>query len=150
MSEEFREVVRLLGTNLDGTKKVAYALKGIKGVGINLAHVVVRVAGIDESKRLGQLSDAELKKIEDVLLNPLSYGIPHWMLNRQKDPKTGKHLHLLGPDLDLAVRQDIELMKEIGSWKGLRHSLGLKVRGQKTRTTGRKGRTVGVVRRRKK
>jgi len=70
------------------------------------------------------------------------------MLNRRKDPQTGEDLHLLGSDVTLRRRTDIDLMKEIRSWKGERHSRGLKVRGQRTKTTARKGRSIGISRRR--
>jgi small subunit ribosomal protein S13 len=52
---------------------------------------------------------------------------------------------LIGPDATLGVKGDIDFMTDIRTWKGIRHSLGLKVRGQRTRTTGRKGRAVGVA-----
>jgi len=146
---EIRYVVRLAGTGLDGTKKVPYALKGIKGVGIRLGHAIVKAAGIDPEARLGELSDGELRKIEEVLSDPLGHGIPTWLLNRRRDPQTGRDLLLIGPDLDLRVKADIDLMKEIRSWKGVRHAQGLKVRGQRTRTTGRTGKAVGVSRRRR-
>jgi small subunit ribosomal protein S13 len=68
------------------------------------------------------------------------------MLNRQKDPMTGDDLHLLASDLDLRIKDDIDLMRETRSWKGERHARGLKVRGQRTKTTGRTGRSVGVSR----
>jgi small subunit ribosomal protein S13 len=51
---------------------------------------------------------------------------------------------LIGPDLTLRTKADIDFVKEIRTWKGVRHSLGLKVRGQRTKSTGRKGRAVGV------
>lgn len=148
MSRELRYVVRLRGTGLDGTKKVPYALKGIKGVGLRLAQSIVKVAGIDPDVFLGELSDAELRKIDEVLKDPSAYGIPSWLLNRRRDPQTGEDLHLIGPDLDLRVKEDLDLMREIRSWKGVRHAQGLKVRGQRTKTTGRKGKAVGVSRRR--
>jgi len=144
VSKELRYIVRLLGTGLDGTKKVPYALSDIRGVGINLAHVVAKSAKVDLEARLGDLTDVELRKIEDVLKNPYPYGIPFQMLNRRRDPRIGEDRHLLGPDLELGGKEDIELMREIRSWKGVRHSLGLRVRGQKTRTTGRKGKAIGV------
>jgi small subunit ribosomal protein S13 len=50
-------------------------------------------------------------------------------------------------DLIFYVRNDIEREKRTKSWRGVRHTLGLKVRGQRTRTTGRTGMTVGVTRR---
>lgn len=142
MSSEFKYLVRLHGTTLDGSRTLPHALRGIKGVGMRLAHAIVHLAGLDPNRRLGDLSEAEVKRLEDILKNPS--GLPSWMLNRRKDPQTGKDLHLTGSDLELRVREDIELMKEIRSWKGDRHMRGLKVRGQKTRTTGRKGRAVGV------
>ena len=70
------------------------------------------------------------------------------MFNRRKDPQTRRDTHLITSDLDIRVKEDIELMKETRSWKGIRHSLGLKVRGQKTKTSARKGRSVGVSRKR--
>jgi len=58
-------------------------------------------------------------------------------------------LHLLSSDLVLRTKMDIDLMKKIKSWKGYRHAYGLKVRGQRTRTTGRTGKTVGVSKKRR-
>jgi len=144
MSKELRYIVRLSGTGLDGTRKVPYALNGIRGVGINLARSIVKIAGIDPDARLGDLTDAELRKIEEVLKDPFAKGIPVQMLNRRRDPRTGEDLHIIGPSIDLNLKEDLDLMKEIRSWKGVRHAQGLRVRGQKTRTTGRKGKAIGV------
>ncbi len=149
MSREVRQIVRLHGASLDGTKPTPYALTGIKGIGQRIAWAIVRRAGIDPNTRLGTLSEGELKKLEAIIEDPASWGLPTWLLNRRKDPRTGRDLHLLGSDLELQVKADIELMKEIRCWKGERHARGLKVRGQRTKTTGRKGRTVGVVRKRR-
>ena len=149
MAREVKPIVRLHGTSLDGTKPTPYALCGIKGIGQRIAWAIVRRAGIDPTTRLGSLSEGELKRLEAIIEDPASWGLPSWLFNRRKDPRTGKDLHLLGSDLELQVKADIELMKEIRCWKGERHARGLKVRGQRTKTTGRKGRTVGVVRRRR-
>jgi len=149
MSREFRHIVRVTDTDIDGSLKVGYALTKIKGVSISLANAVLKKAGINPEIRLGSLSEEQVKKIEDVLLNPAKYGIPSWLLNRRKDLETGKDLHLLSSDLDLRTKMDIDLMKKIKSWKGYRHAYGLKVRGQRTRTTGRTGKTVGVSKKRR-
>ena len=149
MSREFRHIVRVTDTDIDGSLKVGYALTKIKGVSISLANAVLKKAGINPEIRLGLLSEEQVKKIEDVLLNPAKYGIPSWLLNRRKDLETGKDLHLLSSDLVLRTKMDIDLMKKIKSWKGYRHAYGLKVRGQRTRTTGRTGKTVGVSKRRR-
>ena len=149
MSKEFKYIVRLHGTSLDGAKPIPYALCDIKGLGIRVARAIVKKVGLDPSLRLGNLSDSEIKRLEDVLENPAARGLPSWLLNRRKDPQTGDDLHLLTSDLTLRVKGDIDLMREIRSWKGDRHAKGLKVRGQRTKTTARKGRSVGVSRRRR-
>ncbi len=140
--------MRIAGTDIPGELKVPYGLALIKGVGVNLAYALCRLLGIDTEKRIGFLTDAEVEKIEQALKDLKAIGIPSWMLNRRKDYETGKDMHLIGADLIYYVRRDIEREKKIKSWRGIRHALGLKVRGQRTATTGRIGMTVGVKRRR--
>ncbi len=147
--ENFKYIVRIAGVDIDGRWKTVYGLSKIKGVGVNLAYAICRMLGIDPNKRLGFLTEAEIKKIENALKDPKAIGIPTWMLNRRKDYTTGQDMHLIGADLIFAVKQDIEREKRIKSWRGIRHALGLKVRGQRTHTTGRTGITVGVSKRRK-
>jgi len=144
MSREFQYIIRFVGTDIEGAQPVTYALTKIKGVGIKLANAIIEKSGISPEARMGFLSSAEVEKIEDVLKNPVKYGIPLWLLNRRKDVETGNDLHLLGSDLLLQTKNDIDQMKKIRSWKGFRHSYGLKVRGQRTKTTGRKGKAIGV------
>lgn len=148
MPREFQHIIRIADTDLDGTLKVDHALTKIKGVGIRLANVITEKAGINPENRLGFLSDAEVKRIMDVIENPSKYDVPGWLLNRSKDSKTGEDLHIVGSDLVLQTKTDIDQMKKTKSWKGIRHAYGLKVRGQRTRTTGRKGKAVGVKKQR--
>ncbi len=145
----FRYIVRIAGTDIDGSLKTVYGLAEIKGVGVNLAYALCRALGIDPEKRIGYLTDSEIKKVEDALKNPQAYGLSKWMLNRRKDYVSGRDMHLIGAELIFYVKQDIEREKKIKSYRGIRHALGLKVRGQRTRTTGRTGITIGVRRRRK-
>ena len=149
MSTEFKPIVRLAGRDLDGTRKVAYALTQIKGINIRLADAIVKKVEVPPDKRLGFLSEAEIRKIEDAISNITNFNIPSWLLNRRKDFESGKDIHLITSDLDLKVKEDIEREEAMKSWRGYRHSYGLKVRGQRTRTTGRKGRSVGVKKRRR-
>jgi small subunit ribosomal protein S13 len=93
---------------------------------------------------MGYVTDQDVAKIEEALKDPVKFGIPPWMVNRRKDIATGQDKHLVGSDLDFQLRTDIDGMTKIRSWRGVRHSLGLKVRGQRTRCTGRTGRAVGV------
>jgi small subunit ribosomal protein S13 len=144
LSTEFRPIVRLAGRDLDGTKRVAYALEEVKGLNINLSNALVNALRIDSRMRLGQLSDIQLAELEKSVRDLRSIGLPGWLLNRRKDVDTGQDRHIIESDLSFIVKNDIEREKTVGSWRGMRHSLGLKVRGQRTRTTGRKGQTVGV------
>ncbi|MBS7614485.1 30S ribosomal protein S13 [Candidatus Bathyarchaeota archaeon] len=141
---EFKHIVRLLGKDLDGTQKVVFALNNIRGINKRLASALVRKANIPFEKRLGFLSDVEMRRLEETLANIENLGLPSWLLNRRKDLETGKDTHLTTADLDLKIKQDIERMTSLRSWKGYRHSYGLKTRGQRTRSTGRTGKVVGV------
>jgi len=144
MSREFQHIIRFAGADIKGTQPVTYALTNVKGVGIKLANAIIEKSGINPEARMGFLSSNDVEKIEDVITNPVKYGIPVWLLNRQKDVETGKDIHLLGTDLIVQNKTDIDQMKQIRSWKGFRHSYGLKVRGQRTKSTGRKGKAIGV------
>ena len=144
MSREFQHIIRFAGTDIQGTQPVTYALTNVKGIGIKLANAIIEKSGIDPKTRMGFLSNADVEKIEDVITNPSKYGLPVWLLNRRKDIETGKDIHLLGTDLIVQTKNDIDGMKKIRSWKGFRHSYGLKVRGQRTKSTGREGKAMGV------
>ena len=149
MSGEFKYIVRIAGRDLDGTCKIVEGLARIRGVGWGTALAICRLLGIDTERRLGELSEEELKKVEDLVYR-LHEKLPGWYVNRPRDPYDGKNYHLVESDLVLKVRADVELLKKIRCWRGIRHMLGLKVRGQKTRTTGRTGMTVGVTKKGKR
>jgi small subunit ribosomal protein S13 len=144
LSSEYRHILRVAGSDLDGSKLVPYGLIGIDGISVNFAHAVVKATGVSETARLGSLSDSDIQRLEDAIRNPSKFGIPNWLMNRRKDRTTGRDSHLIGADLSLQGKEDITFMQNIRSWKGIRHSLGLKVRGQRTKTSGRTGRSVGV------
>jgi small subunit ribosomal protein S13 len=141
---EFKHLVRIGGKDLDGSKKLVVAISDLKGVGYNFANTLVNTLGLDPKVRLGTLNDEQIHGIEKAVQDSNGTSFPRWHYNRRKDPNTGETKQLLGSDLDFIVKGDIESERNIQSWKGIRHGLGLKVRGQRTRTTGRKGRTVGV------
>ncbi|MEM3580521.1 MAG: 30S ribosomal protein S13, partial [Candidatus Bathyarchaeia archaeon] len=143
-AREFRHILRITDTDIDGSLKAPYALRKIKGISLNLANAILKKAGIDPNIRAGFLTEAEVEKIEEIIKEPTKFGLPGWLLNRRKDLETGKDMHLISADLILRTKMDIEKMKELKSWRGYRHAYGLKVRGQRTRTTGRTGKAVGV------
>ena len=143
------EVVRVLGYDLDGNKKIYHALINVKGISHNYARAILRALNYDENKLLKEFSEEELEKLEDCAKNPSKYGIPSWMYNRRKDYATGEDKHIIGNDIDLMVKEDINRLRKIRAYRGIRHELGLPVRGQRTKTSFRHGRTVGVQRKKK-
>lgn len=144
-----REVVRICETTVDGKLKLRHGLLRVKGIGHSLAPVIPVVAGLDPEMRIGNLTDQQIELIENIIRNPLDYGIPEFLLNRRRDPFDGKSKHLIASDLEVQIRQDIEFLKKIRAYRGIRHELGLPVRGQRTRSSFRKGKTVGVQRKKK-
>lgn len=143
-SVELRHIVRIYNTDLDGKKQVQMALTGIKGVGRRLARVFAVKAGVDPYAILGKLPEEQIEALKNVIENATE-SIPAWMMNRRKEIITGVDRHVMGADVLTALREDLDLMKKARSYKGIRHELGLRVRGQRTRSTGRSGATVGVT-----
>jgi len=141
---EFNYIVRIEGKDIDGTKKVVPALSAMKGIGINMAHMIISSLKINPQLYFGALNDDQITKIMAALKDPGKLGIPNWALNSRKDLETGTDIHFISSDLQMNLKKTIEREIRLGSWRGVRHSLGLTVRGQRTRTSGRKGRSVGV------
>jgi small subunit ribosomal protein S13 len=144
MSQEYRYIVRILGTDVQGTQKTSYAVSHIKGISTSLSNAILQKAGVNPDLRVGLITESDVNKIEDVIRDPVKNGIPAWMFNRRKDSDTGKDMHVLGADLAFKIKTDIDGAKEIRSWRGYRHAYSLKVRGQRTKTTGRQGKSLGV------
>ncbi len=149
MSSSFRHIVRIARTDIDGTMKLDKALSAVKGVGHRLSFILVKAAGLNPDQRAGFITDEDIEKLEEILKEPQKFGIPNWMVNRRKDMASGLDKHIVGADLDFQLKMDIDYLMKTKCWRGIRHGLGLKVRGQRTRCTGRKGRTVGVTRKRR-
>lgn len=145
MPEELKHIVRIKNTNLEGDQKLDYGLTGIKGLGFRSARAVIEQTGLEPNRRVGSLNEEEVEKIEKSIDN-LAKEAPKWFVNRTKDIETGENKHLIGNQVVVSKKQDIERMKKISSYKGVRHKRGQKVRGQRTRSTGRTGSTVGVKR----
>lgn len=147
MSErEYRHIIRVAGSDIDGQQNLLQGLTRIRGVGLRLSKTAIAKLNLDPTSRLGYLTDSEVHKIEKLLSDLSNAGFPIWYVNRPKDRSSGRTLHLIGPDLEFAHRSDIDRLKRIKSWRGIRHSFNLKSRGQHTRSTGRRGVAVGVSR----
>lgn len=141
-----KHIVRVVNVDLPGQKNLRVALTKIKGIGQNLADGICRLAGVDRRMKTGALSEKDVASLEEVIKNPNSKGIPVWMFNRRRDMETGEDKHLITGTLNFEHDNDLKRLKKIKSYKGIRHSKRLPVRGQRTRSNFRrgKGKAVGV------
>jgi len=141
--EDIRYFVRIGQTDLDGTKSVERALTDMNGIGRRAARIISEKSGIDRRNVLGRLEDDEIETIVD-LVQGYADEVPEWLANHQNDFYTGETTHEVGNDLQMQRRQDVNRMQMIDSYKGVRHQRGQKVRGQRTKSTGRTEGTIGV------
>jgi small subunit ribosomal protein S13 len=141
--EDIRYFVRIGQTDLDGTKSVERALLDLDGIGRRAARVVAQHAGVDRTATIGRLDDDAIEDVVDAV-EGFADEAPAYLANRRSDFFTGETSHVTGNDLSLTRQQDINRMKMIRSYKGIRHERGQKVRGQRTKSTGRSEGTIGV------
>ena len=138
-----KELVRISNTDILGKHDVYLGLTRIHGVGYSFSHAVCNLLHIDKQKKIGDLSEDDVKRIEEVMKNPTR--LPAFLYNRKKDFDTGQDQHLVTSNLKLKVEFDIKRMKRLRTYKGVRHGLGLPVRGQRTKSHFRTGSSVGVM-----
>ena len=145
---EVKHIIRIANTDLDGHKPIKEALKKIKGVSFMYSNMLCSMAGVNKTKKAGELNDSEVKAFEDILENPNNNNVPDWMRNRRKDYETGEDIHITGPQIKFVKEMDLRRLKKIKSNRGLRHQWGLPVRGLRTKSKFRrsKGKAVGVKR----
>jgi len=145
LSSQYENLIRILGNDIPGENKTLIGLTQIRGIGYMFANSMLQILKINPDSRIGTLSADQVSSIERMIQDPKSQNFPTWFLNRQKDIETGDDMHLVTSDIAFNLRNDVEREKGVFSWRGYRHMYGLKVRGQRTRCTGRKGGAVGVA-----
>jgi small subunit ribosomal protein S13 len=140
----FKHIVRIANVDVSGNKQIRWALTKIKGIGINFSDVICTLSKVDKVKKAGNLTDAEVVKLNEVVNDPKD--IPVWMYNRRKDYATGEDKHFLTGTLNFVQDNDLKRLKKIKTLRGVRHQKRLPVRGQRTRSNFRrsKGKVVGV------
>jgi small subunit ribosomal protein S13 len=118
-------MARIAGVDLQDNWKVDYALTKIKGIGWALSKKILKLSKIDDSRRLSDLKARELSTIA-----------------------SGVEKQLIGGELDRMVRSNISRLRQISSYRGLRHARSLPARGQRTKSNARtkrgKRKTVGA------
>ncbi len=145
--KDFQYIVRLSNTDVDGEKNIVYGLTSIKGIGVHMATLIANEVGIDKHTKFGDLKDSQIEKIQEII-DKVGTNAPKWMLNHRKDLETGEDIHLIGSDIDMRLRDEINILKKIRSYRGIRHERGLRARGQRTRANNRSGLTLGVSKKR--
>jgi len=143
--EEIKHIVRVANTDLEGKKSVQYSLTGIKGINRRTARIISDISGVDPAATMGYLEDEQIETLNKTV-DGIESILPVWMLNRRKDYLSGEDKHIVATDVLLIKREDLNNMKKTRSYKGIRHERGHKVRGQRTKSTGRRGLVVGVKR----
>merc|ERR1711998_640445 len=83
-TQDFTYILRMQNTNINGKQKAPFALRIIKGLGRRFTILTLKIAQIDLNKRAGELTEADVEKISDIIAKPKEYGIPLWFLNRQR------------------------------------------------------------------
>ena len=141
--EDIQYFVRIGQTDLDGTKSVERALTDMNGVGRRVARIIADKAEVDRRDVLGALDEDTIEDIVE-LVEGYADEVPEWLTNHQRDFFTGETTHEVGNDLEMSRRQDINRMKMVDTYRGVRHKRGQKVRGQRTKSTGRTEGTIGV------
>ena len=141
--EELRYFVRIGQTDLDGTKSVERSLTDMNGIGKRAARIIADKAGVDRQALFGALDDDEIEAVVEKV-EGYADEVPEWLTNHQNDFYSGESTHEIGNDLQMQRRADINRMQMIDSYKGVRHKRGQKVRGQRTKSTGRTEGTIGV------
>ncbi|MCS5649295.1 MAG: 30S ribosomal protein S13 [Dehalococcoidia bacterium] len=141
----FKYIIRIANSDVSGEERLANALTSIRGVGPRISNAIVQKLKLDPNKLAGKLNDKNVDDIEKAIMN-LNKHVPDWLLNRQKDYDTGNDIHHVSVDLKMTHDEDLNRMKKVKSYKGIRHASGHKVRGQRTYSNGRKGLALGVSR----
>jgi small subunit ribosomal protein S13 len=140
---DFKYIIRLSNTDIDGEKTLLYGLTSIKGIGLHMASLIAENVGINKHIKVGDLKDPQIEKLQEMIDNITNIA-PIWMLNHRKDYETGEDIHLVSTEIEMKLRDEINIMKKIRSYRGIRHERGLPVRGQRTRANNRKGLALGV------
>ena len=147
MSEDpdFKYIIRIANSDVSGEERLANALTSIRGIGSRISHAIINKLKLDARMLAGKLSDENIAEIEKAIANISDY-VPKWLLNRQNDYDSGEDIHSVSIDLKMTLDDDLNRMKKVKSYKGIRHASGHKVRGQRTYSNGRKGLALGVSR----
>ena len=145
LGDDFSYIIRMADSDVDGLKPVELGLTEIAGVGRRTARQICQIANIEPKKLAGHLTDKEQDNLRTAI-DEYATEVPWWMVNRQRDLHTNEDAHLFSQEVKLTEKDDISRLAAIKTYRGIRHRSGHKVRGQRLRSNGRSGLTLGVER----
>ena len=135
-------LVRVLGKDIRGDAKVGSAVTKISGISWTFANAVCKILKLDKKQRIQDVDKSRMAEIEEFIKNP---KVPGFLKNRRNDLDDGEDKHVSGADLKLRKEFDIKRLKKIRSYKGIRHTANLPVRGQRTKANFRRNRKKSVA-----
>jgi small subunit ribosomal protein S13 len=143
LGDDFAYILRMADSDIDGLKPIAIGLTSIKGVGLRTSQQICRLAGINGKTLGGHLSEEEQDSLRSAI-DDYATTVPWWLVNRQRDLGTNEDAHIVAMEVKMTRDDDISRMAGIKAYRGMRHRSGHKVRGQRLRSNGRKGSSLGV------
>ena len=143
LGDDFAYILRMADSDVDGLRPIAIGLTSIRGVGMRTSQQICRLAGINGKTLGGHLSDDEQDNLRSAI-DDYATTVPWWLVNRQRDLGTNEDAHIVAMEVKMTRDDDISRMAGIKAYRGMRHRSGHKVRGQRLRSNGRKGSTLGV------
>jgi len=143
LGDDFAYILRMADSDIDGLKPIAIGLTSIKGVGMRTSQQICRLAGINGKSLGGHLSEEDQDSLRSAI-DDYATTVPWWLVNRQRDLGTNEDAHIVAMEVKMTRDDDISRMAGIKAYRGMRHRSGHKVRGQRLRSNGRKGSSLGV------
>ncbi len=143
--KEQLNIVRIMGTGINGKYTLLYGLTQIKGIGIMFSNAVCNVLKLNKNTKIADLSEKDIENIENYLSADIKTGIPIWLLNNRKNVETGEDLHFVSKDLDYYDMLLKRNMFKLKTYRGIRLKHKLPVRGQRTKSNFRRNKTLAAM-----
>ena len=145
LGDDFSYILRIADTDIDGLKPITYGLTSVKGIGIRTSMLICQLAGIEGSRLGGHLTIEEQDLLRSTI-EDYATRVPWWLVTRQRDLEANEDAHIIANEVSMTRDDDVSRLAEMKAYRGMRHRSGHKVRGQRLRSNGRKGSSLGVQR----
>ena len=145
LGDDFSYILRIADSDIDGLRPIAIGITSIKGIGMRTSQQICRLAGVDGNTLGGHLSDDEQDRLRNSI-DDYATTVPWWLVNRQRAIGTNEDAHIVATEVKMTRDDDVARIAGVKAYRGMRHRSGHKVRGQRLRSNGRKGSSLGVER----